>query len=79
MQPNTTAAPVIDPQEQQLEQQLMTMPLSPPQSGSAPQEPQHERQPLIAQPLPEQVNSANENRTLWIGCLQHWMDENYLY
>ena len=64
------AAPTIDPQEQLLEQQLMTMPSSPPQSVSVPQEPQHERQLLIVQPFPQQVNSADENRTLWIGGLQ---------
>ncbi|KAF1895515.1 hypothetical protein Lal_00044166 [Lupinus albus] len=31
------------------------------------------------QQLPSQPQSADEVRTLWIGDLQYWMDENYLY
>ncbi|KAI4298673.1 hypothetical protein L6164_032205 [Bauhinia variegata] len=36
----------------------------------------------VAQPQPTQSaqpTSADEVRTLWIGDLQYWMDENYLY
>ncbi|XP_004486120.1 polyadenylate-binding protein RBP45-like [Cicer arietinum] len=45
-------------------------------------QPQLQAQPAMwsqsAQP-PQQPASADEVRTLWIGDLQYWMDENYLY
>ncbi|XP_042463282.1 polyadenylate-binding protein RBP45-like [Zingiber officinale] len=35
--------------------------------------------PSPAQALAPQPSSADETQTLWIGELQYWMDENYLY
>eukprot|EP00253_Pinus_taeda_P024036 PITA_24036 len=70
MQPNPTTSPAIDPQQQRPEQQFMTIPLPPAQSGSAHQEPQDQPQLLIMPPFPRQVNSTDEIRTLWIGAAQ---------
>jgi len=94
MQPSPMASPAIDAQQEQHQQQLMMMPL-PSQAGSFPQQPQPQLtvqqypqqvflplQPepqLMAQQYPQQVSSADEIRTLWIGGLQHWMDETYLH
>ncbi|KAK7245847.1 hypothetical protein RIF29_40699 [Crotalaria pallida] len=44
----------------------------PPQSVAPPPHQQQQQQP-------SQPQSADEVRTLWIGDLQYWMDENYLY
>ena len=37
--------------------------------------------PPAAAPVPAAASPAgpNEVRTLWIGDLQYWMDENYIY
>ncbi|RWW20403.1 hypothetical protein GW17_00015490, partial [Ensete ventricosum] len=35
--------------------------------------------PAPAQAMVPQPASADEIRTLWVGDLQYWMDENYLY
>ncbi|KAE9609557.1 putative RNA recognition motif domain-containing protein [Lupinus albus] len=42
------------------------------------QQQQQQQQPYMTVP-PQQPTSADEVRTLWIGDLQYWMDENYLY
>ena len=34
--------------------------------------------PQFQQHPVQQPGSADENRTLWVGDLQYWMDENYL-
>jgi len=75
MQPDPTAAPAIDSQQHQYREQLMMMPL-PPQGAFWPQQPQPQ---LAVQQFPQQVSSGDEIRTLWIGGLQHWMDENYVH
>jgi len=64
------------PQQQQQQQQPYMM--MPPQ----PQPPQMwapSAQPPPQSVAPPQPTSADEVRTLWIGDLQYWMDENYLY
>ncbi|XP_072951442.1 polyadenylate-binding protein RBP45-like isoform X2 [Typha angustifolia] len=76
------------------QQQYYQMPAAPPQpmwNQQAPQVPP----PVAPQPMPQpqqmpqfqvqvhaptaQPASSDEIRTLWIGDLQYWMDENYLY
>ncbi|KAK7264490.1 hypothetical protein RJT34_32099 [Clitoria ternatea] len=59
-------------QQQQQQPPYMMMPPQPqPQAQTQPP-------PMWAQP-PPQPATADEVRTLWIGDLQYWMDENYLY
>lgn len=86
MQPGGVAPPAMGQQAQQYSQQphqpYMMMPPPPPQAGQAP--PMWAGQPQIApqQPQPTQQaqpTSSDEVRTLWIGDLQYWMEENYLY
>ncbi|KAG1368298.1 Polyadenylate-binding protein RBP45 [Cocos nucifera] len=48
----------------------------PPPQQFQPQQPQMQYPAPAAAPQPA---SADEIRTLWIGDLQYWMDENYLY
>ncbi|XP_010276064.1 PREDICTED: polyadenylate-binding protein RBP45 isoform X1 [Nelumbo nucifera] len=82
------------PQQQPLPQQqwLMMPPQQPLQpqpppmwNQQAPQVPQPQVSPQPQQPQPQpqypsaQPASADEIRTLWIGDLQYWMEENYLH
>ncbi|OIV91934.1 hypothetical protein TanjilG_00602 [Lupinus angustifolius] len=66
--------------------------IAPPNLGQQPYvmlPPQPQPPPIWQQPPPQSVappqqqqsqpTSADEVRTLWIGDLQYWMDENYLY
>ncbi|KAK7387774.1 hypothetical protein VNO78_22566 [Psophocarpus tetragonolobus] len=63
------------PQQQQQQQPYMMMPPQPqPPPMWAPS-----AQPPPQSVAPPQPTSADEVRTLWIGDLQYWMDENYLY
>ncbi|OIW00060.1 hypothetical protein TanjilG_26397 [Lupinus angustifolius] len=43
------------------------------------QQQQHQQQQGYTMMPPQQPTNADEIRTLWIGDLQYWMDENYLY
>ncbi|KAG4929228.1 hypothetical protein AAZX31_17G014400 [Glycine max] len=64
--------------QQQQQQQQQAYMMMPPQ----PQPPQMwapSAQPPSQSVAPPQPTSADEVRTLWIGDLQYWMDENYLY
>jgi len=47
-------------------------------AGAAPPPPQMWN-PQAAAPPSVQPTTADEIRTLWIGDLQYWMDENFLY
>ncbi|URE13557.1 RNA-binding protein C23E6.01c [Musa troglodytarum] len=73
-QPSQVPPPVSQtvPQPPQQYQAPTMMPPSQMQYQAAPA-------PSPAQPLGPQPASADEIRTLWIGGLQFWMDENYLY
>ncbi|CAL9096886.1 unnamed protein product, partial [Musa acuminata var. zebrina] len=73
-QPSQVPPPVSQtmPQPQQQYQAPNLMPPPQMQYQAAPA-------PAAAQPLVPQPASADEIRTLWIGGLQFWMDENYLY
>ncbi|KAG4945901.1 hypothetical protein JHK82_041950 [Glycine max] len=62
-------------QQQPPPQQQQPYVMMPPQH----QAPQPMWAPSAQPPLPQQPASADEVRTLWIGDLQYWMDENYLY
>ncbi|KAF4372523.1 hypothetical protein F8388_027196 [Cannabis sativa] len=87
MQPGSgVPPPAMAQQPQQYSQQphqpYMMMPPPPPQAAQAPpmwagqpQGPPQQTQPS-QQPQP---TSSDEVRTLWIGDLQYWMEENYLY
>ncbi|KAH1088675.1 hypothetical protein GLYMA_07G259500v4 [Glycine max] len=64
--------------QQYAQQQQQPYMMMPPQ----PQPPQMwatSAQPPSQSVAPPQPTSADEVRTLWIGDLQYWMDENYLY
>ncbi|KAG6514823.1 hypothetical protein ZIOFF_025196 [Zingiber officinale] len=67
-QPSQVPPPVPQPQYQ------APAPVPPPQMQY-----QAASGPGPAQALAPQPSSADEIRTLWIGELQYWMDENYLY
>lgn len=56
-------------------QQQQPYVMMPPQA----QAPQAMWAPSAQPPPQQQPASADEVRTLWIGDLQYWMDENYLY
>ncbi|RWW02862.1 hypothetical protein BHE74_00035180 [Ensete ventricosum] len=73
-QPSQVPPPVSQtvPQPQQQYQAPTLMPPPQMQYQAAPAQ-------APAQPLAPQPASADEIRTLWIGGLQFWMDENYLY
>ncbi|XP_061345477.1 polyadenylate-binding protein RBP45 isoform X2 [Gastrolobium bilobum] len=84
MQPGPGMAPPTmaqQPNQQYQQQQQQPYMMMPPQ----PQPPQmwaQSAQPppqSVAPPQQVQPTSADEVRTLWIGDLQYWMDENYLY
>lgn len=49
-----------------------------PQQQPPPQPPQHHHHSHHQQQL-KQGGSADEIRTIWLGDLHHWMDENYLH
>lgn len=63
---------------QQPPQQYQQPPPQQPYVMMQPQQPPAMWAAQSAQP-PQQPASADEVRTLWIGDLQYWMDENYLY
>ncbi|KAF8410024.1 hypothetical protein HHK36_002544 [Tetracentron sinense] len=78
-----------DPQQQQQQQQWMAMQYPAATMGMhhqmMPQHyPQyymqyhHQQQPQ-PQPQPQPQGSTDENKTIWIGDLHYWMDENYLH
>ncbi|XP_058753889.1 polyadenylate-binding protein RBP45-like [Vicia villosa] len=81
------APPTIPQQHQQYQQQHQQQPymMMPPQHQPQTQPPQMwgpspQAPPQSAPPQQQaQPASADEVRTLWIGDLQYWMDENYLY
>nr|XP_010923889.2 polyadenylate-binding protein RBP45 [Elaeis guineensis] len=62
-------------------QQPSQIPPPVPQSVPPPQQfpPQQPQMQYPAPTVASQPASADEIRTLWIGDLQYWMDENYLY
>ncbi|KAK2974810.1 hypothetical protein RJ640_005594, partial [Escallonia rubra] len=62
------------PQQQQPPQYYHQQPVAPP-----PQQSPYQQVQYSAPQPPQQPASAEEVRTLWIGDLQYWMDENYLY
>ena len=67
------------PPPQQPQPQPMWGQPPPPQAapyGQAPAPQQYYAAPQVAPAAPA---SADEVRTLWIGDLQYWMDENYIY
>ncbi|EXB88421.1 Polyadenylate-binding protein RBP45B [Morus notabilis] len=82
MQPGAGVGPQAMGQQypQHAQQPYMMMP---PQAGQAP--PVWAAQGQVATPPQQQappqaqLTSADEVRTLWIGDLQYWMEENYLY
>lgn len=86
MQPGAGVGPPAAQQyPQQAQQPYMMMPPPQQQAGQAPPiwagagqvappPPQQQQAPPLAQPA-----TADEVRTLWIGDLQFWMDENYLF
>lgn len=81
MQPGPGIPPPTMPQQYQ-QQPYMMMPPQPQPHTQPPQMWAPSAQPP-PQSLPQQQQaqptSADEVRTLWIGDLQYWMDENYLY
>lgn len=87
MQPAPTGvAPPQQTQQQQYPHQPYMMIPPQPQPGAAVQAPPQmwAPQPPSAQQQQPQIQaqqptSAEEVRTLWIGDLQYWMDENYLF
>ncbi|XP_059437838.1 polyadenylate-binding protein RBP45-like [Corylus avellana] len=82
MQPPPTgvAQPTMPQQAQQYPQQpyMMMPPAAAPAQAPPPMWAQQQVQPHQAH-QPAQPTSADEVRTLWIGDLQYWMDENYLF
>ncbi|KAE7995449.1 hypothetical protein FH972_000238 [Carpinus fangiana] len=82
MQPPPTgvAQPTMPQQAQQYPQQpyMMMPPPAAPAQAPPPMWAQQQVQPHQAH-QPAQPTSADEVRTLWIGDLQYWMDENYLF
>ncbi|GLT64088.1 hypothetical protein SLA2020_366010 [Shorea laevis] len=82
MQPPPTgvAQPTMPQQAQQYPQQpyMMMPPQAAPAQAPPPMWAQQQVQPHQAH-QPAQPTSADEVRTLWIGDLQYWMDENYLF
>ncbi|KAK4258992.1 hypothetical protein QN277_005375 [Acacia crassicarpa] len=86
MQPGSGMAPPNMGQQppQQYPQQQHPYMMMPPQAQAPPMwAPSVQPPPQSVAPLPAtqtaQPTSADEVRTLWIGDLQFWMDENYLY
>lgn len=74
--PSMVAQPPMDQHYQQYQQQQpwMAQQQVPPQQMWPQQPPpQYQQQPQQQPPA-----SADEVRTLWIGDLQYWMDENYI-
>ncbi|XP_021658894.2 polyadenylate-binding protein RBP47 isoform X2 [Hevea brasiliensis] len=54
----------------------------PPQHYMAAYHQYHQHHPHLQQPLQQHhqnQGSSGENKTIWIGDLHHWMDENYLH
>uniref|UniRef100_A0A0C9S7H3 TSA: Wollemia nobilis Ref_Wollemi_Transcript_13547_2060 transcribed RNA sequence n=1 Tax=Wollemia nobilis TaxID=56998 RepID=A0A0C9S7H3_9CONI len=68
--------PQAQPQHPQ-PQQYPQYPQQPQQYAQQQAPPQQQQAPLSQQP--HQPMSAEEIRTLWVGDLQFWMDENYLH
>ncbi|XAR67456.1 hypothetical protein NMG60_11002226 [Bertholletia excelsa] len=80
---------MMPPPQQQLPPQQAFQPQQPPLWGQQPP-PQAVVPPLPQAPAPAmqmqaqqysaaQMTGSNEIKSLWIGDLQYWMDENYLY
>ncbi|XP_023518995.1 polyadenylate-binding protein RBP45-like isoform X2 [Cucurbita pepo subsp. pepo] len=67
------------PQYQQQQPPYMMMPPQPPQTQPVPQMWPQQPQAASPQGQPPQPASGDEVRTLWIGDLQYWMDENALF
>ncbi|KAI4295881.1 hypothetical protein L6164_035879 [Bauhinia variegata] len=85
MQPGSgMPPPTMGQQPNQQYQQHQPYMMMPPQAQAPPMWAQPAQPPpqSVAPPQPTQSaqpTSADEVRTLWIGDLQYWMDENYLY
>ncbi|XP_077220022.1 polyadenylate-binding protein RBP45-like isoform X2 [Tasmannia lanceolata] len=86
MQPSAGVVPPasMDQQHHQYQQQQNQWMMMPPQQNQAPpvwnpnqQAPQPQPQPQYSSAQPQPA-SADEIRTLWIGDLQYWMEENYI-
>ncbi|KAJ1405594.1 RNA-binding domain superfamily [Sesbania bispinosa] len=83
MQPGMAPPTMAQQPNQQYQQQQQPYMMMPPQPQ--PQPPPmwapSAQPPVQSVPPPHSVQpaSADEVRTLWIGDLQYWMDENYLY
>ncbi|CAN1353818.1 Polyadenylate-binding protein RBP45B [Linum perenne] len=90
--PNMAAPPQVHPQQYQQPPYMMMMPQAP-QSQPPPAAMWNNQQPQAPPPQQQQQQqqqqgqqpqqglsggSGDEVRTLWIGDLQYWMDENYL-
>ncbi|XP_038885237.1 polyadenylate-binding protein RBP47-like [Benincasa hispida] len=68
---------------------IMQHPMIPPQHYVPPPSPHYIPYRQYPPPPPHQINgqqhqqqhqgSTSENKTIWVGDLQHWMDENYLH
>ncbi|PSR85341.1 Polyadenylate-binding protein, partial [Actinidia chinensis var. chinensis] len=93
MQPGNGAVPPQQYQQQQYQQQQYQQPpqqqwmMPPPQQPAAYQQlppqawAQPQPQPVQTQPqqyMDSQTGGSNEVKSLWIGDLQYWMDENYV-
>ncbi|KAJ1405593.1 RNA-binding domain superfamily [Sesbania bispinosa] len=78
--PPPTMAQQSNQQYQQQQPPYMMMPPQP-QAQPPPMWAPSAQPPVQSVPPPQSVQpaSADEIRTLWIGDLQYWMDENYLY
>ena len=91
-QPQGQPWPVMMQQQQQHQLQHQRPSPSPNMHQNQPLTPQQQQQPYMMQPTHSTTDvssgypSSNSNtqspgevRTLWIGDLQYWMDENYIY
>uniref|UniRef100_A0A0A0LX40 RRM domain-containing protein n=1 Tax=Cucumis sativus TaxID=3659 RepID=A0A0A0LX40_CUCSA len=67
------------PQYQQQQPPYMMMQPQPPQAQPVPQMWPQQPQAGSPQGQPPQPANGDEVRTLWIGDLQYWMDENYIF
>lgn len=58
---------------------MVPPPVVPQQMGPPPPQQQYQASAAAAVAAPLQPGSADEIRTLWIGDLQYWMDETFLW
>ena len=79
--PGMAPPPTMGQQPNQQYQQQQPYMMMPPQPQPPPMWAPSAQPPPQSVPPPQTVQpaSADEVRTLWIGDLQYWMDENYLY